>query len=195
MFWIIAIIVVFFVVKFILEHKYKKLEKEVLEILGFSNWDVVSYFDERVVVKSRSALEKYDDIKFFKENKEKLMVAENILKRKNDVATTLKSFLEDNEYKSDLQYRRLKEQMDTVLKNAGAYRICVNYISTAGKNLGTKQIIINQYEIDRLKEDPSLLMGKGEYNKYLKEQQKEALSQKQHEYYESIIAEEDVNAG
>ncbi len=186
MFWIIAIIVVFFVVKFILEHKYKKLEKEVLEILGFSNWDVVSYFDERVVVKSRSALEKYDDIKFFKENKEKLMVAENILKRKNDVATTLKSFLEDNEYKSDLQYRRLKEQMDTVLKNAGAYRICVNYISTAGKNLGTKQIIINQYEIDRLKEDPSLLMGKGEYNKYLKEQQKEALSQKQHEYYESI---------
>ena len=102
MFWIIAIIVVFFVVKFILEHKYKKLEKEVLEILGFSNWDVVSYFDERVVVKSRSALEKYDDIKFFKENKEKLMVAENILKRKNDVATTLKSFLEDNEYKSTI---------------------------------------------------------------------------------------------
>ena len=29
-------------------------------------------------------------------------------------------------------------------------------------------------------------MGKGEYNKYLKEQQKEALSKKQHEYYEKV---------
>ena len=29
-------------------------------------------------------------------------------------------------------------------------------------------------------------MGKGEYNKYLKEQQKEALNQKQHEYYENV---------
>ena len=29
-------------------------------------------------------------------------------------------------------------------------------------------------------------MGKGEYNKYLKERQKEALNQKQHEYYENV---------
>lgn len=29
-------------------------------------------------------------------------------------------------------------------------------------------------------------MGKGEYNKYLKEQQKEALNQKQHDYYEKV---------
>ncbi len=29
-------------------------------------------------------------------------------------------------------------------------------------------------------------MGKGEYSKHLKEQQKEALSQKHHEYYERV---------
>lgn len=29
-------------------------------------------------------------------------------------------------------------------------------------------------------------MGKGEYNKFLKEQQKEALEQKQHEFYVSV---------
>ena len=29
-------------------------------------------------------------------------------------------------------------------------------------------------------------MGKGEYSKYMKEQQKEALSRKQHEYYERV---------
>ena len=72
------------------------------------------------------------------------------------------------------------------MKNAGAYRINVNYISSAGNNLGRKEIAINQYGIDRFKKDPSLLMSKGEYNKYLKEQQKEALNQKHHEYYENV---------
>lgn len=49
-----------------------------------------------------------------------------------------------------------------------------------------REIAITQYSIDKFKKDPSLLMGKGEYNKYLKEQQKEALNQKQHEYYENV---------
>lgn len=62
----------------------------------------------------------------------------------------------------------------------------MSYISTAGNNLASKEIAISQYNIDRLRQDPSLLMGKGEYSKYMKEQQKEALSRKQHEYYERV---------
>lgn len=183
---VLVIIILIVAVSIILEQKYKQLEKEVLKELGFSNWNIISYFDEYVTVKSRQTLEKYDDIKFFKENREKLVRAENIIKRKNNVATTLKRFLENNEYKSRLQYNRLTKQIDVVLKNAGAYRINVNYISSAGNNLGRKEIAINQYGIDRFKKDPSLLMSKGEYNKYLKEQQKEALNQKHHEYYENV---------
>lgn len=186
MFLVIAIIVIIITVKIVTEQKYKQLEAEVLKELGFSNWNIISYFDEYVTVKSRQTLEKYDDIKFFKENREKLVRAENIIKRKNDVATTLRRFLENNEYKSRSQYRRLTKQIDVVLKNAGAYRISVNYISSAGNNLGAREIAVNQYGIDRFKKDPSLLMGKGEYNKYLKEQQKEALNQKHHEYYENV---------
>lgn len=183
---VLIIIIIIVAVSIILEQKYKQLEKEVLKELGFSNWNIISYFDEYVTVKSRQTLEKYDDIKFFKENREKLVRAENIIKRKNNVATTLKRFLENNEYKSRLQYNRLTKQIDVVLKNAGAYRINVNYISSAGNNLGRKEIAINQYGIDRFKKDPSLLMSKGEYNKYLKEQQKEALNQKHYEYYENV---------
>ena len=183
---VLIIIIIIVAVSIILEQKYKQLEKEVLKELGFPNWNIISYFDEYVTVKSRQTLEKYDDIKFFKENREKLVRAENIIKRKNNVATTLKRFLENNEYKSRLQYNRLTKQIDVVLKNAGAYRINVNYISSAGNNLGRKEIAINQYGIDRFKKDPSLLMSKGEYNKYLKEQQKEALNQKHHEYYENV---------
>ena len=183
---VLVIIILIVAVSIILGQKYKQLEKKVLKELGFPNWNIISYFDEYVTVKSRQTLEKYDDIKFFKENREKLVRAENIIKRKNNVATTLKRFLENNEYKSRLQYNRLTKQIDVVLKNAGAYRINVNYISSAGNNLGRKEIAINQYGIDRFKKDPSLLMSKGEYNKYLKEQQKEALNQKHHEYYENV---------
>lgn len=179
---IIAIIILIIVQ----EKKYEKLETDVLQELGFLNWSIVSYFDEYVTVKSRQALEKYDDIKFFKENREKLVIAENIIKRKTDVATTLSEFLEKNEYKSHSQYDRLTKQIDKVLMNAGAYRIEVCYISSAGNNLGVKEISINQYDVDRFKKDASLLMDKGEYNKYLKEKQKEALSQKHHEYYDNV---------
>lgn len=183
---VIAIFVIIIVVKIIMEQQYKKLETEVLKELEYPNWNIISYFDEYVTVKSRQTLEKYDDIKFFKESREKLVQAENVIKRKMDIAINLTRFLENNEYKSRLQYRRLTKQINEVLKNAGAYRIRVDYISSAGNNLGTREITVNQYNIDRFKKDPSLLMGKGEYNKYLKEQQKEALSKKQHEHYENV---------
>lgn len=182
-FLILAIIIVIIIVR---KNQYKKLEAEVLKELGFSSWNIVSYFDEHVTVKSRQALENYNDIKFFKENKEKLVRAENIIKRKNDVAKVLGNFIENNEYKKRSQYRKIKKQMNMVLENAVAYRINVKYISSAGNHLGEREIALNQYGINKFKKDPSLLMGKGEYNKYLREQQKEALSQKHHQYYERV---------
>lgn len=186
MFLIVAIIMTIIIVKLMKRKKYEKLEAKVLQELGFSNWYIVSYFDEKVTVKSRQTLEKYDKTKFFKENREKLVQAENIIKRKNDIITILSRFLENNEYKSHSQYHRLTEQIDTVLKNAGAYRIKVSYISSAGNNLGVREIDVTQYDINRFKNNPSLLRDEGEYNKYQKEQQKEALNQKYHKYYESV---------
>lgn len=184
--WIIIIVITFLLIKFIMKRQYRKLEAAVLTELGFDNWDIIPYFDEFVTVKSRQALEKYDDIKFFKENRGMLEKAENIIKRKNENATILKKFLENNEYKSCSQYNRIAKYINIVLNNAGAFRINVSYISSAGNNLGSKEIAVSQYSLERFKYDHSLLMGKGEYNKYLKEQLKEALSQKQREYYERV---------
>ena len=184
--FIIAIIVIIIIVKVISKRKYEELEKEILQKLGFSSWNMVTYFDEYVTVKSRQALEKYDDVKFFKENKGKLTRAEEIIKKKNNIVDILRKFLEDNEYKSRSKYRRITRQIDVVLRNASAYRIKVQYISSAGNHLGEMVIILQQSSINKFKKDPSLLMGKGEYNKYLKDQQKEALSKKQHEYYEKV---------
>ena len=168
------------------EKKYQELETEVLKELGFLNWNVVPYFDESVKVKSHQSLEKYDEIKFFKENKEKLDEAENIIKWKNEIKLSLNSFLENNKYQSSPKYKRIVAQVNGVLRNTYNYRINVLYITSAGNNRGSKEISLDQNSIDKFKKDPSLLMSKTEYNKFLKEQQKEALDQKHHEYYEKV---------
>lgn len=102
------------------------------------------------------------------------------------MATILRKFLKNNEYKAHSQYDRITKQINVVLTNANAYRILVKYISSAGNNLGEKEIVVNQSEINKFKDDPTLLMSNGEKSRYLKEQQKKALNKKQHEYYDKV---------
>lgn len=111
--------------------------------------------DAYVSVKSRQTLEKYDAVRFFKENSSKLAEAEKTIKEKKD-------------------------------SSEGTYKISVRYVSPAGRKAASKYLIIRQSDIDRFKNDPSLLMGKAEYNKQLKERQKEALDRKQHDYYDRV---------
>lgn len=181
---IIALVII--IAHFVLEQQYRRMESAVLDDLGFEDWDIVHYADECVIVKSRQALEKYDDIKFFKENRAKLDYAQNILRRKKAVAAILAKFLENNEYQSQMQYARLLKQINTVLNCTSFYRIKVKYITYAGNHLDSRIISISQHRLNTLREDPSLLMSKGEYSKYQKEQYKEALTQKHHEYYEKV---------
>lgn len=70
--WVIYIIVGLMICYIFYKEKYKQLEKEILRKLGFTNWNVMPYYDEHVTVKSRQTLEKYDAVKFFKENKDEL---------------------------------------------------------------------------------------------------------------------------
>ncbi len=100
MLFILLVTISILVFVLVSEKKYKQLESEVLKKLGFYSWNIVSNIDEQVTVKSRQTLEKYDDIKFFKDNREKFSQAERVLKRKREVATILSEFLKDNEYKS-----------------------------------------------------------------------------------------------
>lgn len=89
---VVGVIVAIAVTKSINEKKYRELESEALKKLNYSNWDFVSYFDESVIVKSRQTLEKYDDIKFFKEDKSKLSRAKKIIKRKKKSKSIYVSF-------------------------------------------------------------------------------------------------------
>lgn len=182
----IPIIIVVNIVKSKKEKEYKRLESDVLTELGIQSWASVSGVDEYVTVKSRQTLENYDEVKFFKENRDKLAKADSIIQKKTNLAKKLDAFLENNSYKLHAQYRRLETQISEALHYSKSYKINVKYISSAGNNLGEKEINVRQRDINRFNNDPSLLMGKGEYGKYLKEQQKELLNQMHQEYYARV---------
>lgn len=184
--WIIIFLIVIIAIPFAIESQYRKLEATALNELGFSYWDVVCEYDEIVIVKSRQALQKYDKVKYFKEDKYRLEEAEKTISKKDEVSKQLREFLVNNTLKSQIQYKRLEKKINTVINKADAYRVLVKYITSAGNNLDSKKISISKADIDRFKNNPYLLMGKGEYNKYLKEQQKEALDKKHHSYYDKV---------
>lgn len=184
--WVIYIIVGLMICYIFYKEKYKQLEKEILRKLGFTNWNVMPYYDEHVTVKSRQTLEKYDAVKFFKENKDELGRAEWIVNKKRNIEKMLREFLSSNEYESRFLYNEVKRQIDEVLENSLAYRIEVRYITRAENHLASKRIALTKVQIDNFINDPSLLMSKTEFNKYVKEQQKAALDKKHQEYYEKV---------
>lgn len=184
----VCVLVIWLTFSILKKVKYRKLETEVFNELGISSWEIVPYFDANVRVKSRQALDKYDDVKFFKENKEKLNEAVTIISRKNDISNRLKNFLSNNNYKKRMMYKKIEKEINVLLNNAKAYQICVDYYSSAGNHLGRREIYVTQDRINMLINDPSIFMGKGEYNKYVKEQQKEALNNKHHEFYDKVNA-------
>ena len=192
-FGVIAIVVLVIIIKILMDKKkreeeqqYREMEAQALRTLGFHNWRVVPYYDEDVVVKSRQALDKYDEIKFFKDHVGKLRQARETYAYKNEVANRLRTFLKSNEYQQAPQYDRLVRQINNTLENTGAYRIRIEYISSAGNHLGERKIILHDADLKKFENNPALLMSKAEYNQLQKEQQKEALLQKQKHYYDSV---------
>lgn len=170
------------------EYEYNILKSNVLVALGLEDWNAIPQYDECVTVYSQIALNNYDIVKFLKEHGgvatfEKI---ENSIKEKKAVAKILREFLERNEYEKYFQYGRLKQDIQNILYNANGYRVSVRYTSVEGNNLGHNTLVITQECIDRFKNNPTLLMDKTEYNSYLKEQQRKALAQKQHDFYERV---------
>lgn len=184
--YIIFVVVIILIVKGVITKEYKKLERQIYEELKYLDLKNVSYYDEVVIVNSRQSLNNYDATRFFKENRNKLVQAQDIISMKNQVAFALNGFLANNRFKNRTGYNIVEKQLKEIAKSAASYRINVKYISPAGNNLGENDIWLNQYEINRFVKDPSLLMSKGEYSHYLKELQKKSLEQKCYEYYESV---------
>ena len=94
-------------------------------------------------------MEKYDDIKFFKDEPDKLEYAIKITNKKVATSVLIDNILQNNEYKIHPQFNRLKTQLDKVLYNASAFRIHVTYILMTVRS--RKQEGSNKQEKDLIK--------------------------------------------
>lgn len=168
------------------EKMYRELEEKVLKFLDIKSWDAISIYDDVIIVKSRASLDKYDEVKYFKEDKNKLQLAQKAYNYKSLTRKKMENFLQNNEYVDNKQYNRLVANINKAIYNAMEYRVYVKYISRAGNLLGTKTLRIYNSTINKYIDDPTLLMTKGEYSKFLKEKDKDELVKKQQLYYDKV---------
>jgi len=167
---------------------YKTLEKKLLSTLGVYSWSFPRPCDDYIELKSKQTVSSLDAIKFFKGGDGRLANASRTMKQKNAYTSALQRFIDSDEFKKLAMYNKFKSQIMQNTKYAYRYYIVAHYSSPTGKSQLTRTIELSNKDINRLEEDKSLLMSKSEYNKYLKEQAKEELAEKQHAYYEDVNA-------
>lgn len=165
---------------------YKSTENSILNTLGLSDWKYDNDCDTTIMLKSSQAVNNYDDIKFFKDHEGKLAEAAILVRQKKEYADLLTAFLKDNNYTSLSMYRLLSRKIERNLSYTDCYYVDVVYISPTGRSQNNKTLDINSSRIKEFADNPALLMGKGEYNKYLKNQERDQLEEKQHIHYEIV---------
>lgn len=188
---ILGLLVLIGVVALIILHnkeveEKKELENLVLSQLDLFYWPSYKFEDYSITVKSRKALEKYDELSFFKEDTSRVDSIDKILQERAEMKRKLNGFLSNNEFKEHKYYYHVENKIKGVLEGIDSYKILVRYISSANNLLGTHLIQLSASTINKYKEDPSLLMTKGEYSKYLKEQEKEKLKEKHQLFYSYV---------
>lgn len=184
---IIMLLILIVPIAIIVVCKKKKDELwiEVLATLNCSEWKQ-PFYDDKIIVKSRQTLDNYDTIKYLKECPGGLAQIKNKYLYKAEKERALRAFLIDNPFVGRTFYGSITKSLQTAMNNAGAYRVSVDYISSAGNHLGHRDLWFDKTVIDRFENNPVLLMGKGEFNRFLKEQEKEALEEKRHAFYEKV---------
>ena len=185
-FVIMIVIVISIAVYSYISQERRKLLEEILEYLDLADVEyVLSYYDDKIIVKSRQTLNNYDDIKYLKEN-DCFNKVKSVLRLKKQINKVITLFLEGNEFEQRSQYNYVKNMLLKYISYSDAYRVLVSYISSAGNNLGNNIIEIDDSRIREIDRHPEYLMTKSEYNKLLKQQTKEELENKKHSLYDQV---------
>jgi len=142
-------------------------------------------YDDIITVKSQAALDNYTDVKYLKENDVLEKVAAIVEERK-PIYKCLTSFIKHNEYETRPHYDFVKMRLLGYINQAEGYTVRVNYITPAGNLKESKTLCIRSYRIEEIVAHPEILMSKAEYNKYIKQQGKEALDSKKHLFYDRV---------
>lgn len=185
LFLIIIGIILWLIAEAVINKQRKELLNDILQYLNLNDIDIyVKGYDAQVTVKSRQALDNYTDLKYYKENG--FEPAQRISEKRKEIKRNISSFIETNEFEGRPQYNWVKKQLNHYIELSDGYRICVIYITAAGNCKGQKVLYADSNRIDYLANHPEELMTKGEYNKYLKQQEKEEIDSKKHALYERV---------
>ena len=165
---------------------YNALEESIFQTVGISGWKYLTAWDYTVYVKSRQAIENYDDIKFFKEDESRLPLVLNEMRQKQAYKEAFSSFFKNNEYSALKIYPQFARKIENNLLNTDSYYVTVRYESPSGRKKYYGVLEITNWRIKQLENDKSILMTKAEYSRYLKEQEKDLLEKRQHAHYKRI---------
>lgn len=182
---IIAAVIIIFIVVVLISIK-RTLDNEILETLGFTSWNIVPEYADRVIVRSRQTFETYDDVKYFKEEEGRFVYVQRKLEQNGIIVKKLRDFLADNDFKKRAFYGSAERKISEQISFTYAYRVVIVYVTRAGNNYGQRTLSITQANLTKFINNPSILMGKAAYNKQQKEIQKEELEQKQHQFYKRV---------
>ncbi len=187
---ILVLILIAFIVYLIINKRIKKqretLIDEILDYLNLGNIDsLLKIYDDQVTVKSKQTLENYDDIKYLKE-RENLDEVKHVVMMRQDIKRDIVSFLQENEFMQRPQYKYVANWLSGYLPLAEGFRARIVYITSAGNNRGERLVSFFAKDVMEFEQHPEYLMTKGEYNKMLKQQAKEELEGKKHDYYDKV---------
>ena len=180
----------FFIINAVYKSKinklYNALEESILQTVGISEWEYLTPLDDTVYVKSRQAVENYDDLKYFKEDESRFPHALTVISQKQKYKEAFSTFLKDNEYTVLKTYPQFAKKIESNLLNTDSYYVTVRYVSPSGRKKVYTVLEITKRRLKQLNEDKSILMTKAEYSRYLKEQEKDLLEKRQHAHYKRI---------
>ncbi len=180
--------VVYAVIKRIIRKQREELLNEILDYLDLGKIDcLLSPYDQKITVKSRQALDNYDDIKFLREN-DCFEDVKEITETKENIKKAIKSFLAENEFSKRPQYAYVAKQLNDYISLADGYRVKIVYVTSAGNNKDERLIRFTGSRDRENEAHPEHLMSKGEYNKLLKQQEKVELEEKKHLFYDKVNA-------
>lgn len=180
LFFLIALIVI---ILYAADRNQKsKIEKKITDAVGIRSWNFSPSVDFNEIVKSRAALENYDDIKFFRDDRSRFEIVSNIVRERAALSRRIQDFLKNNNFKKNVYYKYGERKLIALNNHLNGYVIKVDYITSAGNNLAWKTITISEGRLNWIKSRPNLYMSKTECNQMMKK----LLDNKKKSYYDRV---------
>lgn len=165
--------------------QYRETKTAVLKSLGLNDWLYITP-DDKVVCKSKKAVDNYSVYQYFKEDRTRLEHVLEVLSDKKEYKSKLETIISFSTFDDMPMYPQIKQEIIKNMRFLDSFTLHIEYISPTGKKRNDKLIRYTQEQINALIQDPSQLMSKSEYNQLLKAENKAILEEKQHKYYQMV---------